>query len=109
MFVAGFGCGFYVRDRILKKRRPPYLFQPEYRQEAPSRLYPEISCNQEIPAPLPEEPNRIQAVTTPQSPKPNNNQYVAALTLLDFNTVRMSDELQALLELLPREGRTKSL
>jgi len=101
MFLAGFGCGFYVRDRILEKRRSRYLVQPIYPPQA--RPYPELNRYQEIP-PLPlEEPNRDQEVAAP-----DNDRDIAALTPLDFNAVRMSEELRALLELLPREGRTKS-
>jgi hypothetical protein len=106
MFLAGFGCGFYVRDRILEKRRSRYLVQPIYPPQA--RPYPELNRYQEIP-PLPlEEPNRDQEVAAPQPTKPDNDRDIAALTPLDFNAVRMSEELRALLELLPREGRTKS-
>jgi hypothetical protein len=29
MFVAGFGCGYYLRDRVLKKRYPASARAPE--------------------------------------------------------------------------------
>jgi hypothetical protein len=29
IFIAGFGCGYYIRDRILHKRRAQYL-APKY-------------------------------------------------------------------------------
>jgi hypothetical protein len=42
-----------------------------------------------------------------QPSEPNGEKEIAAPLNLDFNTVRMSDELRALLELLPRERTTK--
>jgi hypothetical protein len=103
MFLAGFGCGFYVRDRILEKRRSRYLVQPISPQ--PAQRYPELNRDREIPPLSPEKPKRVQKVSTPQSS--NLDQDIPALTHVGFDAVRVNEELQALLERLPREGRKK--
>jgi len=107
MFIAGFGCGFYVRDRIFQKQRSRSFVQPPYRQEAAVPRSPGLNRNAQISPLLPDEQDRIQAIATSQARKPNIEQETAPLTPLDFNNVRMRGELRALLELLPRERRTK--
>jgi hypothetical protein len=102
MFLAGFGCGFHVRDRIVEKRRSRYLVQPISPQPAPR--YPELNRDRKIPPLSPEKPNR-QKVSAPQSSK--SDQDMAALTHVGFDAVRVNDELQALLERLPRDGKKK--
>jgi hypothetical protein len=48
-----------------------------------------------------------QSVGALQPSEPNGEKKIAASPTLDLKTVRMSDELRALLELLPRERTTK--
>jgi hypothetical protein len=107
MFVAGFGCGFYVRNRILEKRRSRYLVKPYIVQETAARRHPERDHIRENPSLRPAVPNRVRSVGGLQPSEPDGEKEIAAPLPLDFNTVRMSDELRALLKLLPPEGRTK--
>jgi hypothetical protein len=74
MFIAGFGCGFYVRDWVFKRQRPRFLVAP-YQFPATA-------------APPRRAPERTQEKTEQLAP-------------VDFKTVQMSDELRSLLKLLP--------
>jgi hypothetical protein len=107
MFVAGFGCGFYVRERILEKQRSRYLVKPYMIQETTARRDSEpVHIREDSPL-RPAVPNRVRTVGALQPPEPIVEKEIAAPLPPDFDTVRMSEELRALLKLLPREGRTK--
>jgi hypothetical protein len=76
MFVAGFGCGFYVRDWVFKRQRPRFSLEP-YQSSA-------------LAAHAPWSSNRTQEKAEQLAP-------------VDFETVQMSDELRSLLKLFPRD------
>jgi hypothetical protein len=106
LFVAGVGCGFYVRDRIVERRGSQYL--GKYITQKPAdRRQPEPDHIQENPSPRPALPSRTRSVNSPQRSEPNGETEIASSFPLDFDPVRVSDELRKLLELLPREGKKK--
>jgi hypothetical protein len=107
IFVAGFGCGIYVRYRILEKRRSQYHIEPNIVQETAARRDPERGRNQEIRAPRPVIANPVRSVGAPRLSEPNGDQQITADRPRDFSTVGKSDELRSLLKLLSSEGRTK--
>jgi hypothetical protein len=84
MFIAGFGCGFYLRDRIAKKQRPRYLVDPPIvRKAAPSSTKKLVRAPEKMP-----DMELDKAASPP---------------LLDFKKISMSDELRELLRLLPSD------
>ena len=106
LFMAGVGCGFYVRDRIVEGRGSQYLGK-YITQEPAARRQPEPDHIQENPSPRPALPDRTRSVNSPQRSGPNGETELASSSPLDFDPVRVSDELRKLLELLPREGKKK--
>jgi hypothetical protein len=104
IFVAGFGCGIYVRYRILEKRRSQYHIEPKIVPETVARRDPERERNQE-PARRPVVANRVRSVGAASLSEPNGDQQIAGH--LPPDTVGKSDELRTLLKLLSSEGRTK--
>jgi hypothetical protein len=104
-FVAGFGCGIYVRYRILEKRRSQYHVEPNIVQETAARRDPERDRNQEPAGPV--VANRLRSVGAPRLSEPNGDRQIAGHLPPDFNTAGKSDELRSLLKLLSSEGRTK--
>jgi hypothetical protein len=108
LFVAGFGCGFFVRSRILEKRRSQYLVKPYVApQETAGRRHQEPG---HIPANLPTRPavpNRVRSVDAPKAAEPNGETEIARSLSPDFDPVNINDELRELLKLLPREGKKK--
>lgn len=102
MFVAGFGCGFYLRDRILKDRRFRYPSNPNISQVvAPSVITKPDRSQLVARRPASTEPKRVHEIVAPKQ-RPNSEPEVAApLPPLDFKKIRMSDELRELLSLIP--------
>jgi hypothetical protein len=76
MFVAGFGCGFYVRNWVFKRQRPRFSLVP-YPSSA-------VAAHASWPSNQPQED-------------------AEQLAHVDFKTVQMSDDLRSLLKLLPRD------
>ena len=107
MFIAGFGCGFYLRDRILKNRRSRYPVNPYISQEVVPSPIIKPARIQAVAKPPPIEPKRVREVFAPKR-RPNSELDVAApLPPLDFKKIRMSEELRELLSLLPSDDRQK--
>lgn len=109
LFVAGFGCGFYLRDRILEKRRSQYPVKPYLTEEPVARRQPEPEPYHIRKNPLPRAaaPNRIPSVNGPQRSAPNGEPGIERSSKPDFDAVRISNELRSLLQLLPRDERKK--
>jgi hypothetical protein len=102
IFIAGFGCGFYLRDRILKKQRSRYLVDPRV-------VLPPSSISRPTPiqaiAKTPSvEPKRVQEVAAKQV-RNSNLDIAAPLQPMDFKKISMSDELRELLSLLPSDEK----
>jgi hypothetical protein len=111
LFVAGFGCGFYVRDRILERRRSQYPVKPYITEEPAARRQPEPEPEpdhiRKNPSPRAAVPNRVRSVNVPQRSAPNGITEIKSSLPPDFDPVRINDELRNLLQLLPREERKK--
>jgi hypothetical protein len=82
MFVAGFGCGFYMRDWVFKRQRAkPAMTTYKVEMAAASTW---------LPLDRPPEKKHEKLAT------------------VDFQKVQMSDELRSLLELLPPDEKRKT-
>jgi hypothetical protein len=101
MFIAGLGCGFYLRDRILKKQRSRYVVDPHV--VLPPSSIPRPTPIQAIATP-PVEPKRVQEVAAKQV-RNSNLDIAAPLPAMDFRKISMSDELRELLSLLPSDEK----
>ena len=101
MFIAGFGCGFYLRDRILKKQRSRYVVDPHV--VVPPSSIPRPTPIQAIATP-PVEPKRVQEIAAKQV-RNSNLDIAAPLPPMDFKKISMSDELRELLSLLPSDEK----
>jgi hypothetical protein len=101
MFIAGFGCGFYLRDRILKKQRSRYVVDPRVGVARSSCPCP--TPFQAIATP-PVEPKRVQEIAAKQV-RNSNLDIAAPLPPMDFKKISMSDELRELLSLLPSDEK----
>jgi hypothetical protein len=84
LFVAGFGCGFYVRDWVFKRQRQ----RPRHAMTT-------------YQAPMAASPTR-PPLRRPQEKTPEK------LATVDFQKVQMSDELRSLLKLLPPDEKRKA-
>jgi hypothetical protein len=108
LFVAGFGCGFYVRSRILEKHRSKYLAKPYISsKETAAPRHPEPGHIQEAPSLRAAVPNRVRSVDASKPAEPIGKTEVRRSLPLDFDPVNINDELRELLKLLPSAGRKK--
>jgi hypothetical protein len=105
MFIAGFGCGFYLRDRILKKQCSRYLGDPHIVQKVARSSVTKPTLVLAVAKPPPVEPRLVHGIDAPKQ-VPNSDLDVAApLPPLDFKKIRMSNELRELLSLVPPDAR----
>jgi hypothetical protein len=105
MFVAGFGCGFYLRDRILKKQCSRYLADPHIVQEVARSSVTKPARVLAVAKPPPVEPKLIHEIVAPKQVPNRDSNLAAPLPPLDFKKIRMSNELRELLSLLPSDER----
>jgi hypothetical protein len=101
MLVAGFGCGVYLRNRVVKNRRSFYVAELRGSPAAvPSPNSPEA-----VSPPI-VKPERVKAIAPSGPQRPNSPLDVARpVSVLDFKKISMSDELRELLSLLPSDAK----
>jgi hypothetical protein len=93
MFVAGFGCGFYLRNWLLKQEASQYRPNPN--------LGPAIATPYRAP-----DHNQKTVVTPRQTTDHLGPKAIAPLR--PVYTAKMNDELRELLNLLPPDHARKA-
>lgn len=111
LFVAGFGCVFYLRDRIIERRRTqypvkPYLAEKPVAQRGPE---PDLELDQIRKKPFPgaSAPNGVRSLNVTRRSAAMGDPKIDNSSTRDFDPDRISAELRSLLELLPREERKR--
>ena len=66
MFIAGFGCGFYLRDRILKKQCSRYLGDPHIVQKVARSSVTKPTLVLAVAKPPPVEPKLVHEIDAPK-------------------------------------------